>query len=228
MTDELEKISEDYDFNAESEALEKELETYGSEIDRGFEALLTSHRLLGAIRRFQHRVASVRRLALNLTDDKKDHFLRGTLYAGLVTAYECCVRDVLLAALEDDALVQHALKVISQRTHGKFTRRLAGMKAATNKNDLAKALIDSTLTDANLVDTVASKLFDLPMVAARGIKQHIQKRHKFVHNAGATKDDQYCIISLADLADLEAQLDNAAASYINQMANIIKKKIPSR
>lgn len=195
----------------------RELEELGQNIDTGFVWLNLHKDMLPILRRFIEHLKSIDDVVHHLPDkdNVRHRFLLGTLFGGVVSAYEGMVHDFvdLLMNCDNYKSIERITKI-----EANDLKRLR-IKQGPGWDELALGLGKATLNHPNVVARILNSLFEfsVPQADEDALEHLIKMRNDFTHNNGFDGTGQAYEVSWEELSAFIVGIDELVALYVQNV-----------
>lgn len=178
----------DEDLDKLLESLDKEHEKLSAEIEEANETIDLCLTMIDCMADFTTNMKSLS-LAfpiLDSTTDRSENFLNGVIYSGIISAYEGCIHDIMIAVVSKSSYLELAI------TRWNFLstedRNHLRVKNKPTSESIKSALRKRTLHDPNQISRIVKALFDLdiPSLPTNICTALMNARNAYTHNNGKT------------------------------------------
>lgn len=202
----------------------KEIELDGRElgelwqnIDTGFVWLSLLQDIQPILRRFNDHLRNIDDVVYHLPnkDDVRHRFLIGTLFGGVVSAYEGMVHDFVDLLMKCDNY--RSIERIKNIQANDFNR--LWIKQNLGWDELALALGKATLNHPNIVARILNSLFEFSVPEAdKDVLEHLIKmRNDFTHNNGFNSAGEAYEVSWEQLSNFIVGMEELVAMYMRNV-----------
>lgn len=195
----------------------RELEELGQNLDTGFVWLSLLQDILPILRRFIDHLKSIDNVVHHLPnkDDVRHRFLIGTLFGGVVSAYEGMVHDFVDLLMNCDNY--RSIERIKNIEANDLNR--LRIKQGLGWDELALALGKATLNHPNIVARILNSLFEFSVPEAdEDVLEHLIKmRNDFTHNNGFNNAGEAYEVYWKQLSNFIVEMDGLVAMYVQNV-----------
>lgn len=195
----------------------RQLEELSQNVDTGFAWLTLYEDMRPILRRFIDHLRSIDDVVGHLPnkDDVRHRFLLGTLFGGVVSAYEGMVHDFVDLLMNSDNYKNiERLKNIDTNDLNRLR-----IKQGPSWGELTLGLGRATLNHPNIVTRILNSLFEfsVPQVDEDALEHLIQMRNDFTHNNGFNKVGEAYEVSWEQLSNFIVGIDELVAIYVQNV-----------
>lgn len=217
------------DFDSELEKFIEEMDEDQKEIEKKFDEIENLHKwedlisgLLPISEKFAKNMDSLSSAYALKLEPESHSFLIGTLWAGVLAAYEGFAHDLFDLLLSKETHVNEALKRAS--TMSKNLKSQIRMKdnLSPSASDLRNLFKTATLHNPSRGVALANHLFDIeiPEVDENSIENALKIRNAYAHNNGGVE------VSLPLLEEFHNQIESLVSKFIYSILGQANNKIP--
>ncbi|MGI2192885.1 HEPN domain-containing protein [Shewanella baltica] len=218
--------NEAIDFIDDTETLEKEINDDLLRMDESNELLDISVELICSIENFNNNMECLAKTFHLLTDDKNNPFLKGTILAGIISAFEGFVHELFKIFCNKPIYISRAMENI-RSTPKPILNKSFKLQKVTSEKTLKNMLLNSTFNDPVTISFISELLFKLnmPPFDKEYTRSIIEKRNAFTHKNGI-RDDCYVSITYDEILAAYDHYFDTVKSYRDTIENHALDQIP--
>lgn len=207
---------DDFELNQFMDELEKD----SNEIDQicsGLESLFEWHSILIDLheisRKFVSNMDSLSSIHESISDTIDNSFLIGTLWSGVVSAYEGFVHDFFDLLLSNQIHSQEAIEKSASLDKGISDQIRLNKNKSVSVEELRSLFRKATLNNPNNGAALANHLFktNIPKIDERAMSSALEIRNAYTHNNGGIE------VSLSSLEQFHDEIDTVVSLFINEI-----------
>lgn len=211
-----ETMQEDKDLDRLIEELEKdnaEIDKLTSELDRHFDWLDVLSELEGISNKFVSNMSSLSSIYKSISSSVDNNFLIGTLWCGVISAYEGFVHDLFDLLLSKKTHSQEAIKKMQNLDKNLKHQIKLKRDESPSIDELRSLFKKATLNNPNKGADLANHLFNtnIPKIDKSEIENVLRIRNAYAHNNGGIS------VSISSLERFHGKIDAAVSDYINDV-----------
>jgi hypothetical protein len=218
--------NEAIDFIDDTGNLEKEINDDLLRMDEVNELLNISVELTSSIDKFNNNMECLAKAFHLLTDDKNNLFLKGTIFSGIISAFEGFVHELFKIFCNQPIYISRAMENIKS-TPKPILEKSFKLQMVTSEKKLKNMLLKSTFNDPVTISFISELLFKLkmPPFDKEYTKAIIEKRNAFTHTNGI-RDDCYVSITYNEILAAYNHYFDTVESYRDTIENHALDQIP--
>ncbi|HFG1793154.1 TPA: hypothetical protein ACGF1Q_003451 [Vibrio cholerae] len=151
--------------------------------------------------------------------DKRNYFLIGTLWSGVLGAYEGFVHDLFERLLKKEAYLEQAVKNVPNLSEKDKSYLRLNCKKVIDKAELETQLRRATLHEPNQIARLVNALFGIsvPTVCKVEVERALSIRNAYIHNNGFNQGRNLVKLDLSSLKEFHYVIDYLISCFVHEL-----------
>lgn len=204
---------------AELDILEKEMDQHSALMNEAGEWLGLAFDVAEDLNRFIENMESLFSVFEVIEKSEKgNYFLIGTLWSGVLGAYEGFVHDLFERLLGKEAYLEHAVKNVPNLSDKDKNYLRLNQKKSIGKVELETQLRRATLHEPNQIARLVNILFGIsvPTVCEAQVERALNIRNAYIHNNGFDQGTRV-EVDLASLKEFHHVIDDLISHFAYEL-----------